>query len=254
VTVESCQLCRSLPAGQPGKQAETRHLRPRMKHAYNPGLGVAFALALAGQAFAATSPDMTAVDRGVDHGLLGARDDLSVSTRAPAKPAVSSNPLWAIPLSTLTATRERPLFSPTRRPPAAAIAVNPPPLAPPPAVAEHPDLTLVGTVTGQSPALAVFIDTVTHNAVRLRTGEAHRGWILQAVDVKSAKLHKDRATEMLTLPVPAGGTSSTPIVSALPPPPPAPVSGVVPQPVGTGGEPGKAAPQSGGCMPEPVGC
>src|SRR5205085_1277730 len=48
----------------------------------------------------------------------------------------SGNPLWAIPLSALTATRERPLFLPSRRAPAPAVAgrpiVAPPP--PPPGV------------------------------------------------------------------------------------------------------------------------
>ncbi|HKS60528.1 MAG TPA: hypothetical protein VJT13_02445, partial [Xanthobacteraceae bacterium] len=34
----------------------------------------------------------------------------------------SGNPLWAIPLSSLNATRERPLFLPSRRAPAPAVA------------------------------------------------------------------------------------------------------------------------------------
>ena len=37
----------------------------------------------------------------------------------------SGNPLWAIPLSALTATRERPLFLPSRRAPAPAVAGTP---------------------------------------------------------------------------------------------------------------------------------
>ena len=49
-----------------------------------------------------------------------------------ATPAVSANPLWAIPMSSLAATRNRPLFTPSRRPPAPVVANAPPPLRPPP--------------------------------------------------------------------------------------------------------------------------
>src|SRR5436305_1923241 len=44
----------------------------------------------------------------------------------------SGNPLWAIPLSALTATRERPLFLPSRRAPAPAVAGTPVVAVPPP--------------------------------------------------------------------------------------------------------------------------
>src|SRR5436305_14128512 len=47
----------------------------------------------------------------------------------------SGNPLWAIPLSALTATRERPLFLPSRRAPAPAVAGTPVVAAPPPSPA-----------------------------------------------------------------------------------------------------------------------
>ena len=63
------------------------------------------------------------------------------------------NPLWAIPLSTLTATRERPIFLPTRRPPSPVIANTPieptrPVAAPPPE--QPPRFALVGAVTGDN--------------------------------------------------------------------------------------------------------
>ena len=41
----------------------------------------------------------------------------------PADP--TGNPLWAIPVSSLTATRERPIFPPSRRAPAPAVAGTP---------------------------------------------------------------------------------------------------------------------------------
>jgi hypothetical protein len=229
-----------------------------MKHAHDRFRHAVFAVLLATPALAATSPnvgpDMT--DGDIDHASLGAaRADIRVQdAEAAPKPLVTANPLWAIPLSTLTATRDRPLFSPSRRAPKPVVTnapVIPRPQLPRPAIAEHPDLTLVGTVTGETRGVAVFIDTTTHGTVRLRTGEDHKGWTLRSVEAKSATLHKGNTTETLALPVPSGTTGSTPIVSALPPAPPPPP--MVPQPATAVG-PDKAASQPEGCMPEPIGC
>jgi len=164
--------------------------------------------------------------------------------QAPA--TVSANPLWAIPLSALAATRSRPLFTPSRRPPAPIVAnapavapVSPPP---PPPVPEHPNLTLIGTVAGGSESVAVFIDNATHEAVRLRTGEGHMGWILQSVGPRAVTLQKNDRTETLELPKPTA-QQEAPIVSAFPPPP-----------LQAGAGPAGRRPQSVGCMPEPIGC
>ena len=76
--------------------------------------------------------------------------------RAPERPAdPTGNPLWAIPLSSLTATRERPLFLPSRRAPAPAVAgtpvvVAPPPPPPPAAEPEQPPLMLVGAIASDT--------------------------------------------------------------------------------------------------------
>lgn len=224
-----------------------------------------FALSLVTPALAATPPNVTA-DLGTpdaDIGrtpLVGARNDLSAQGARPAaKPLVSANPLWAIPLSALTATRERPLFSPTRRAPAPVVANAPIVAQPPPpalAVVEHPDLILVGTVTGETQSLAVFVEPATHKTVRLLTGQDHRGWILQSVEGKSATLHKGTRTETLVLPPPSAASGPTPVISALPPAPPPPPQQqqVAPQPVRAAGEPVQPAPQPAGCMPEPIGC
>jgi general secretion pathway protein N len=63
--------------------------------------------------------------------------------------------------------------------------------------------------------MAVFVDQSTHTAVRLRTGEGHTGWILQAVQGRAAILQKGAQSETLTLPVP------TLIPGQAPGPPPA---------------------------------
>jgi general secretion pathway protein N len=178
-------------------------------------------------------------------------------TAKPAEaPTVAANPLWAIPLSALTATRTRPLFTPSRRPPAPVVAsvpvAAPRPPPPPPAAPQHPNLTLVGTVAGENEGVAVFIDTTTRDTVRLRTGEGHSGWILQSIERRTATLQKGEQTETLALPKPTDTPATAPVISALPPPAPPPppqtpqVSPSAPTP--------ENAPPKQGCMPEPVGC
>ena len=131
------------------------------------------------------------------------------------------NPLWAVPLSTLTATRERPLFTPARRAPAPAVAgpvaVAPPPAAPPPAEPERPQLILVGAIASETEGFAVFLDQATNSVIRLKTGQDHAGWVLRSVKGREATLQKDKQTTTLALPVPgapaeslAGGPSPRP--------------------------------------------
>jgi general secretion pathway protein N len=116
------------------------------------------------------------------------------------------NPLWAIPLRSLTATRERPLFTPSRRPPAPAVAGPPPaepPPAPPPTGPDRPQLILVGAISGETEGIAVFLDANTRDIVRLRTGESHpSGWTLRSVKGREVALVKDQETVILALPAP----------------------------------------------------
>lgn len=123
-------------------------------------------------------------------------------TAGPAPIAVA-NPLWAVPLKSLSATRERPLFTPSRRPPAAALAsipAAPAPTPPPSPAVEHPNLTLVGTVHRNNLSIAVFTEPSTKATVRLQTGEGHMGWILISVERNSVILQKGAQTETLALP------------------------------------------------------
>jgi hypothetical protein len=118
-----------------------------------------------------------------------------------------ANPLWAIPLKQLSNTRERPIFSPSRRPSTPAVIGPPPPAAPvrvPPKSAgpQSPELSLIGTVVGEKESIAVFVDDTTKNPVRLRTGEVHKGWTLRSVHGREATLEKDRESILLTLPQP----------------------------------------------------
>jgi general secretion pathway protein N len=126
-----------------------------------------------------------------------------------APPVRAGNPLWAVPLSSLTLTRERPLFSSSRRPPAPPVAAppvvqaRPAPSPPPPREPERPRLSLVGTVGGEQ-GIAVFVDQATQAIVRLRTGEGHDGWVLRAVGGREVTLQNDSNTAVLTMPRPDG--------------------------------------------------
>jgi hypothetical protein len=132
---------------------------------------------------------------------------LTPTQLTPTKPerATSGNPLWGVPLGSLSATRERPIFSASRRGPApvAAVPRSAPvkPVVRPPEP-EHLNLTLVGTVVSQAESIGVFLDQSTQIFVRLRTGEEHSGWIVRSIKGREASLEKNSRTETLSLPAP----------------------------------------------------
>lgn len=139
-------------------------------------------------------------------------------TREVARPVPRGNPLWSVPLSALTATQERPIFSASRRPPPRAV-ITPPAeeaSAPPPRVAEErPPLALIGAVVGEGDSIAVFIDRTSQKMIRLRPGEAHAGWVLNSVLRREVTLRKADRSETIELksadiPVPA----SAPVLPA----------------------------------------
>jgi general secretion pathway protein N len=118
---------------------------------------------------------------------------------SPEDSAPRGNLLWMVPLRTLTATRERPIFRPSRRPLAVPIgSTDPMKIVPAP---EPPRLALVGTVAGDADGIAVFIDQSTRDVLRLRTGEGHDGWIVRAVRGREVVLEK--AQEKVTFVLPA---------------------------------------------------
>ena len=113
------------------------------------------------------------------------------------------NPLWTIPLTSLTATRERPIFSPSRRPPVvvelASVQSQP---SPPTNQPRRPLLALVGAIAGETEGFAIFLDETTKGIVRLKTGESHSGWTLRIVKGREATLQKGRETAILAIPNP----------------------------------------------------
>jgi len=163
--------------------------------------------AAAPQAQAATSSSLDVLPNDkageADTVDLGIVKPISRPNREAVKPRPSGNPLWSIPLSVLTATSERPIFSASRRPPQRAVVAPPvDPVTPPPQKAaepERPPLTLIGAVVGDSDAIAVFMDRTNQKFVRLRQGDSHGGWVLSSVLPREVTLKKADRSEVLAL-------------------------------------------------------
>ncbi|MFG1286880.1 hypothetical protein [Xanthobacter versatilis] len=132
----------------------------------------------------------------------------------PGRPQASAprgNPLWSLPLERLEATRVRPIFSPSRRPPAAVEVPPPPaPAAPVAAAPARPRVTLIGTVVGLGDAYGIFLDPVSNAVVRLRTGESFEGWALRSVSVRDALMQNGRNSVVMPLPA-SGSGGATPV-------------------------------------------
>jgi general secretion pathway protein N len=133
----------------------------------------------------------------------------------------TGNPLWSVPLSGLTATRARPIFSASRRlaAPAAMPRVEPvvAPVVQRTPEPERPSLALIGSVIGDRKAVAVFVDATTQGIVRLRVGEAHAGWALSSVLRREATLSKAGQVEVLVLQL-SNGAAAIPGWAAPPAP------------------------------------
>jgi general secretion pathway protein N len=101
----------------------------------------------------------------------------------------------------LSGTRDRPIFSPSRRPPA-AIAAEPPVVAPPlrPKEIEPPQLSLVGTLASDDEGFGIFIEQSTKAALRLKVGEDYQGWKLLMIQGREVTMEKDHQAAVLTLP------------------------------------------------------
>jgi general secretion pathway protein N len=121
------------------------------------------------------------------------------------KSSLAGNPLWEVALSALQETRARPIFSPSRRPPAPPVVAVPSPPPPKPPLAREPDrlkLALLGTVLGESDAIGVFLDETSKAVIRIRIGESHEGWTLRSIQKRAANFEKDYQEAILMLPTP----------------------------------------------------
>lgn len=123
--------------------------------------------------------------------------------QAPIKPIPRGNPLWSVPLSALTATQDRPIFSAARRPPPRAVAASPveanPAPPPPKPVEAPPPLLLVGAVVGEGEAIAILVNRTDQKVVRLRQGESLGGWSLTSVQPREVTFKQGERSEVLAL-------------------------------------------------------
>jgi general secretion pathway protein N len=163
-------------------------------------------LALPATAFALTTPSITDLSNDtVDTSQPPPSPGVPLTTPAvQAKPSPSDNPLWGIPLKLLTNTRDRPLFSSSRRPPPSATVGPPVAVAPPPAqkpkVSEQPQLSLVGTIVNGDDGYGIFMDQSNKVPVRIRIGASYQGWTLRSIKAGAVTLEKDQDTAMLAFP------------------------------------------------------
>src|SRR5262249_20467763 len=135
--------------------------------------------------------------------LLVALSDLTPACAVETRVVKAENPLWGVPLSDLRATTERPLFSPSRRPPSPPIAAPPvvaTPLPPPrPPDPQPPPLALLGTIVGEQTRIAVFVDQSTKDVVHLKLGQDRAGWTLRAVHGRQVDFERDHRVATLSL-------------------------------------------------------
>jgi hypothetical protein len=163
---------------------------------------------------ATTAMSTDALDAGLmdDTQLAGASAEpvttvrVVAPTAAPVRP-LSANPLWGVPLTQLSATRDRPIFSSSRRPPPSAVVAEPvfvKPAPPRKKEVEPPQLFLVGTIASDDEGFAIFIDQSTKAALRLKVGEDYQGWKLRSIQGREVTMEKDQQAAVLALPQPGG--------------------------------------------------
>jgi hypothetical protein len=148
----------------------------------------------------ATQKPVVAAEPPVTTVRVGAPPTLPVPERV-----LSANPLWAVPLTQLSTTRDRPIFSPSRRPPPVAVAAEPVIVKPPPArkkELEAPQLALVGTIASDEEGFGIFLDPSTKTAIRLKVGDDYQGWKLRAIQGREVTMEKDQQAAVLALPLP----------------------------------------------------
>jgi general secretion pathway protein N len=141
----------------------------------------------------------------------GILDQIAVGRAATLAPlrqetSLAGNPLWTITLDSLTETRVRPIFSPSRRPPPPPVVAAAPPPQPKPSPPSEPErlkLALLGTVIGASNSIGVFVDESSKEVIRIRTGGSHDGWTLRSLHPRAASFEKNHQETTLVLSPPA---------------------------------------------------
>jgi len=126
--------------------------------------------------------------------------------------AMRGNPLWTVPLTTLSETGERPIFSASRRPPPPVIsapAANAPLLPPPSSPQPELRLVLVGTVIGGDQSIGIFFDENSKATLRLKLEADYQGWRLRSVHRREVIMARGELTETLELTKSGVGSPAT---------------------------------------------
>jgi hypothetical protein len=115
----------------------------------------------------------------------------------------------------LSVTRDRPIFSPSRRPPPPAVVGPPAVVAISPGVQkrkepDRPQLSLLGTIVSGDDGFGIFMDQTTKVPLRLRIGAAYQGWTLRVIQAGWVTLKNGQESVVLAFPKPStdekGGT------------------------------------------------
>lgn len=113
--------------------------------------------------------------------LAASAETANAGTASASDPGQSAAPLT---LEALTATRQKPLFSPTRHPPIVPVAPPPPP--PPAPVATKPpppNAALIGVIVGPSTRMAIVKSGAADKPVTLRESQLFDGWTIETIEL-----------------------------------------------------------------------
>jgi len=123
----------------------------------------------------------------------------NASNAGNAKPAGPVNPLAQHSLDSLSSTRNKPLFSPTRKPPekplAAPAVVN---RSGPAEEVPPPQLSLFGIVSDPD-GVRALIKLPTNQTLRVRVGDEISGWTVSQIEPRRLVLTLDKRTAVFVL-------------------------------------------------------
>ena len=131
---------------------------------------------------------------------------------ASARPgAAPGNPLWAVTLDQLPATRDRPLFSPSRRPPPRPEAPRVEIVAaiPAPAPRQPPSVVLLGTVTDADGTWALVRAGGAEKITHARLGDEISGWRVSEIEARRLVLSSDDRSVSFALFAHMGGANDS---------------------------------------------
>lgn len=113
-------------------------------------------------------------------------------------------PAWAdsavLQLKALQATRQRPLFAPTRRPPPESVATPETEASAAPPAVSPPTVQVTGIIIGGGKQMALVKRAQDPNAIRVTVGSDIDGWTVSAVLVRGIVLKRDAQTVTVDLP------------------------------------------------------